>query len=300
MFNEPLYKKRGAGEKLDVVFAFIRENLRTVCRNVLTVAAPFCLLMAFILTFAIIGSDVLNSDLAWLDFLHIENETKDDAIIFISIIIASAVMPMSFTLVDLHYTRKKGITGLKFKDIWRTFLLNLAKWFMAFLPFIIFATLLLPVLINAKERFWAITLSIIVFFFFEMAPPAFIIGKKSYGASIATTIEYAFSSFWNSLISTILLLLVGTLIFLWEIGTIQIIEDFKYDFIGTNPANNLIAYIIFWLIMMAFYLVLAVSITMAITAVTVGIAFQYGSLEERKNKFELKEKIENFEKLKDE
>ena len=282
---------------MNITFDFIRENFKTVCRNVLVVDAPFCILFAVILLQQQMGKDVWNTKLEWMDFLHIEDSAS--IFTFFPILTAAAVMPMAFTLIDLHYTRNGGISGLKFKDVRMPYFLNLAKWFLSFLPFIIFAVLVIPVLIKGGEWFWTIILTGLVFFFFEMAPPAFIIGKKDFGASMGTTIEYAFSYFWNSLFITLLLLMVGVLIFLWEIGAVQAIDEVKHQVIGNSPDGNIVAYIIYWIILLAIFLALAASVALALTALTVGIAFQYGSLEERKHQYVLTEKINNFEKLKD-
>lgn len=300
MFSEPLYKRRSTGEKLNITFDFLRENFTAVCRNVLVVAAPFCIIFAIVFLQAYMSSDVWNTSMEWLNVLHIESSTLTTLRILFPILTAAAVMPMAFTLIDTHYSHNEGIQGLRFKDLRMTYFLNLSKWFLSFLPFILYALLVVPVLIKGNEWFWMIVLTIIIFFFLEMAPPAFIIGRKKYGESMETTIRYAFSHFWNSLIITLLLLLVGLLVFLWEIGVINVIVEYKGMFLGTVPSNNIVAYAIYWILLLALLLVLSVSVTLAITALSIGIVFQYGSLEERNHRYELKEKIENFEKLRDE
>lgn len=300
MFNEPLYRKRSTGEKLNITFDFIRENFPDICRNVIVVALPFCILFAIVFLQAYMSKDVWNTSVAWLDCIHIENSAFSTLYTLFLVLTAAAVMPMAFTLIDLHYTRDGGIEGLRFRNVRRTYFLNLAKWFLSFLPFIVFVLLIVPILIKGNQWFWMIVLTIVVFFFCEMAPPAFIIGRKSYGESMGTTIRYAFSHFWNSLIITLLLLFVGVLVFLWEIGAVNVISEYKHTFLGTDPSNNIVAYCFYWLLLLALLLTLSVSVTLAITALSIGIAFQYGSLEERNHRYELKEKIDNFEKLRDE
>ena len=71
MFNEPLFKKRSLGDKIDVTFAFIRHYFWKILKMVSIVSIPFCCILSFIIVYDIAVNDVPEafSD-SWHDTLN--------------------------------------------------------------------------------------------------------------------------------------------------------------------------------------------------------------------------------------
>lgn len=302
MFKEPLYVRRSASEKVNITFEFIRENFKQFFRNILIASSPLCVMFAFLTLANEINDNVADTSLSWIGFMTLENDTYEKLFLLFFYLGFMVVLPMSLTLIQTHYERKDGLSNLKFKDIRMTYFINLAKWFLISLPTVV---VLLIVYYGFRGwtsagLFFTILISMIVFVIFEMAPPAFILGKKSYSESLNLSITYGIGRFWNTLLLTVYLVLLAMLVFLWEIGLIAFITDFKIQLLGSDPGNNLLAYIVYWIILLFLLFALTASIALGLSALGVGIAFQYGSLEDRTHLLSLKEKVKTFESLKDE
>ena len=302
MFKEPIYSQRSVSDKVNITFEFIRENFKPFFRNILIASSPLCIVFAFLTLANEINENVKDTSLSWLGFMTMEDDTYEKLFLLFLYLGFMVVLPMSLTLIQAHYEREDGLTNLKFKDIRMTYFINLAKWFLVSLPMMVVLLLVYYGFSGWTTAgfFFTILVSTIVFVIFEMAPPAFILGKKSYSESLSLSITYGIGRFWNTLLLTVYLVLLGVLVFLWEIGLIAIITDFKVQLIGSDPANNLLAYIVYWSIMLFLLFALTASIALALSALGVGIAFQYGSLEDRTHLLSLKEKVKTFESLKDE
>lgn len=302
MFKEPLYIRRSASEKVNITFEFIRENFKPFFRNIMIAASPLCIMFAVLTLANEIEDNVADTSLSWLGFIHMENDTYDNFFLLFLYLGFMVVLPMSLTLVQTHYDRNERLTNLKFKDIRMTYFLNLVKWFLVSLPMMLILVLAYYGFSNSGTfgTFFAIVVSLIIFVIFEMAPPTFILGKETYSESMNRSISYGIGRFWNTLPLTIYLVLLAMLVFLWEIGLIAFITDFKIQLIGSDPGNNLFAYIVYWIILLFLLFALTASIALGLSALGVGIAFQYGSLEDRTHLISLKEKVKTFESLKDE
>lgn len=302
MFREQLYIRRSASEKVNITFEFIRENFKPFFRNILIASSPLCIIFAVLMLGNEINDNVTGTSLAWLGFIELKGDTYNNIFLLFFYLVFIVVLPMSLTLVQTHYERDGQMTNLKFKDIRITYLFNLVKWFLVSLPMMVILLLVYYGFSNWESSgiFFTVLVSTIVFVVFEMAPPIFIIGKKSYSESLNRSITYGISRFWNTLLLTIYLVLIAVLVFWWEIALIATVSEFKIQLIGSNPANNLLAYIVYWAIMLFLLFALTASITLGLSALGVGIAFQYGSLEDRAHLISLKEKVKTFESLKDE
>ena len=302
MFREPLYIRRSASEKVNITFEFIRENFKPFFRNILIASSPLCIIFAFLMLGNEINENVTGTSLAWLGFIDLKDDTYYKIFLLFFYLVFIVVLPMSLTLVQTHYERDGQMTNLKFKDIRITYLFNLVKWFLVSLPMMVILLLVYFGFSNWESSgiFFTVLVSTIVFVVFEMAPPIFIIGRKTYSESLNRSITYGIGRFWNTLLLTIYLVLIAVLVFWWEIALIATVSELKIQLIGSDPSNNLLAYIVYWAIMLFLLFTLTASITLGLSALGVGIAFQYGSLEDRAYLISLKEKVKNFESLKDE
>ena len=298
MIKEPFYKRRDVSEKLNTTFDFIRENFKKVFLYVISATSVCCICFATIMLIAEIKMNYASTN---YDTAPEQNSFFEQGyfIVILFFLTMTLVMPMAFTLISIYHNREGGLKGLKFKDIRTNYFINMAKWFIISFPMTIILLLLHLAFRNELGWFLPAVSYFLVIIFFEMAPPAFIIGQKGYGESIATSLNYAINHFLGTAGITITLLLVGAFVYLWEIGLIEFFTSFKTQLIGTDPASNIFAYIVYWVLIFAIFLALAASVALSLTAFAIGISYQYGSLEERKNLFSLKEKIKNFEQLKD-
>ena len=297
MFNEPFYKARTIGDNIDVTFGFIRENIKTVMKTVMLFSIPICAVMIGMFVF-----DLIKPEDNYF-FYYQETWSKKDIIYLITLTVDFfLIMPLAPSIININYERKEGTQGIKMKEAWRYIKPNMIKSLKMPIPqialFLLVACIIQITNGDYDFIFFAI-LALCLFVIFINCMPAYCIGKHPYSTSISKGKKYGFGKFFPILTFALLIILLSSLIYLWEIAALETLDEVGVQFLGTDILGNIVAYIIFWIIMAILWALVSISINIAFLATSIGFAFQYGSFEEKTFHLELKKKIENFDNMKE-
>ena len=252
MNENPIFVKRKLGEKMDVSFAFIREHLKMMVRLILPVSLPFAILMALLLTAENIYNDTWRSS-----HLTLHNAVDVDKvstpIMYVAIIMAVVlIVPMTFTVMKLacpfHQSRDSKNKDLRFKKIWVEYLRSIMEFVAITIPYAVFL-IAWNLMFKHQDSFMLFLIQYAVIILavvaWMMAPPAYIVGDTGYGRSIAKGISYGLHHFMNILPFIMVMLVLCILIFLWELGLISFITDFKVQLVGGDVDKHFLAYCIY-------------------------------------------------------
>ena len=301
MFSEPFYKARTIGDNIDVTFGFIRENFKTVLKTVMVFSIPLCIIIEGLYVFGVIQTINEYEPYSWADELSTWKTMGIVTLVAIAINLLT-IMPLALSLININYNRKGGTEYITMKEAWKYIKPNIGKCFkMPFAQVALFLIFLFIIILTTGKAEFLLYALLAVLFFIIMSNclPAYCIGKHPYSTSMSKGISYGFTKLFVILAFSFIMLIVTSLIFLWEIAAMELLNDLGVEFLGTDVEGNIVAYIVFWLIMAILWALITISINIALTATTVGMAYQYGSFEEKTCHIELKKKIENFDNLKE-
>ena len=309
MFNEPLYKKRSLGDKMDVTFAFIRENFRMIMTFVVIVSIPFCLILSFILVYDIALKDIRD---ALINPTYEHYDSLSNVLLIFILFVADMffITPIGLTFIQQQYKRQKGLSGFKIGEFWRPYFNNFLKTLS--MPFSLVTLIVIFVLLIISSNYlsaallnnnyidipfiWVI-LCYFIFTLFYVSLPAFCVDNNSYFKSLFKSFKYGLNYFFNIFAFSICIFVICMLIFLWEIALASFVLEFRHELIGSTYANHEVAYIISWVIIGIIWIAVCISMNIALVTGTIGMVFQYGHAEDKYENSSLKEKINNFENL---
>lgn len=298
LFNEPFYKARTIGDNIDATFGFIRENIKTVMKTVMIFSIPICAVMLGMFVF-----DLFNPEEEEYFFNYQEPWSRKDIIYFITFTVDFLlIMPLAPSIININYERKNGTQGIRMKEIWKYIKPNMAKTLKMPLPqiaLVLFVACLITATNGSTKHIFYAILCFILFCIVINCQPAYCIGKHSYSTSISKGTNYGFNKLLVILAFSFMIILLSSLIYLWEIAAMGVLNEVGVQFLGTDIIGNIGAYILFWIIMAVLWTLATISINIAILATSIGIAFQFGAFEENNCHIELKKKIDNFDKLKE-
>lgn len=296
-----IYQKRSYGDRINTTFAFMREHIRVLLRLCLPFMLPFSVMVALVYTVEEIGIDVNGTDLEMLKSISLSDTASEIIIIATSLFTVSTVVPMTFTVINAAERGPENVNKLRFKDIRKDFVLNTAKWVLMALPVIILILLLVIIPSDFVSYGLLILLTLVVMFLMSLSRAEFLLSKSStYGGSIFKSANYVTKSHGASTpIFILALMVICTFIFLWEIWVVSAIGEFKIELIGNDPSKHLVAYSVYWLLFFALHTLIFISISLVLVLITVGKAYQYGTVEDRISHMSIKQRIKNFEKLRD-
>ncbi len=297
MFKEPLYQIRNNGDKIDVTFAFVRENFKSVLKSCMLYSLPFSLLLLGLFAYFYVLS-------VWNPYATITNDIR--LFIYEILYIAFAIdliiiTPLALTLVDIDYNHG-GLKNKKLKDTWIYFKRNMMKTLaMPFLQIALFLVIFHGITFFERETnhlLWMM-FAYLILILGSYCLPAFCIGKQTFSKSIQTIATYGIGRFFNTLFFTFIMFIICILIFFWEIMLAAFLIEVAVDFLGTNTTEHIIAYSVFGVVLAFIWIVFTFTINLALITFNIGLVFQYGTAEEKHKNISIKEKIENFENLKD-
>ena len=306
MFREPLYQRRSIGEKMDVTFSFVRENIGPILKSVTLFSLPFCLIITIVSSLTVVHDDLTMSGVEWnfADAIILDQESKIFCLALALCLLF--VVPLSFTLVRLNYSRDGGLKDIKVREIIRSFRQDFVKSLtMPFLQISLYVLLYLivkymtAIYIEGAAWMFYIILAIISFVMFSMSLPLYCVEGRSYGHSFGNSLAYGITHFWNTLLFAVVTFFICMLTFLWAVMLMELLNEVRPEIIGSSFSQHPVAYIISWIVLTALWAVISLGVSIALSVVCVGISFQMGYLEERNNMYSLIDKINNFENLKD-
>lgn len=308
MFREPLYKKRSLGDKVDVTFAFIRENFRQIMKTAILLSIPFCCILSFTIVYGIAINDVQR---AMPDSWYEGDDSTGNTIFSFFTIITDIlfIIPLALTYMQQHYNHPGGLSSIKTKALWRPyFKIFLKSLSMPFLQATMIATLIFFIVFigNFPYSFyyggtsipvgWAI-LCYLLFLLFYLTLPAYCVDNNSYLKSLEKSFKYCLYYFFNTLAFSFCIFVLCLLIFMWEIALVNFITEFRHELIGSTYINHEVAFIISWIVIGIIWASVLLSMNIALITGTIGMTFQYGHSEDKYENRTLKEKIKNFENL---
>jgi hypothetical protein len=303
MLKEPFYKERKFGDNIDVTFAFIRENFKTIIRHILLYSLPFCIIMIGLYIYNVITYQQHHFGMPTLFIYSYIPQTITKTIYITSLFInLLLIMPMALSMLDINYNRKNGLKDIRIKDTGKSIRCNIRKA-MA-MPFSILAfaaTIALTILTLRTDGdfFLHALLSYFVLLFLSGSLTAYCLEKKSYSQSISNSLKNGIKRLGGLIIYSLLLFIISLLIFVWEFFMFELITEFGVQLIGTGFSQNTLANILFITLLSSIWIVIVFSFNIAVFMTTVGMAFHYGTMQEKNEHITLKEKIQNFDNLKE-
>ncbi len=303
MFKEPFYKERNFGDNIDVTFTFIRENFKTIIKHIIIYSFPFCIIMLALYIYNIISFQQNFFGLPPLFVVSYIPKSITKYIYIISLLInLFLIMPMALSMIEISYKRENGLKGVRIKDSWKSVRGKIGR--ANAMPFAIlaFAAATALAILTFRSNAIYIGYTIIFYFIFLILSGslyAFGIEKKSYFQSLSISFKNGTTRLGGLIIYSFLLFIISLLIFAWELFMFELLTEFGAQLIGTQFSQYSLANILFITLLSAIWTAMMFSFNIAVFMTTVGMAFHYGTMQEKNEHITLKEKIQNFDNLKE-
>jgi len=302
------YKVRTMSQKLTVTFDFLRENWKPLLIFSLYLILPICLLQAF----------TMNSYIRFAFSMGYESASgagnefvfsflRNFIMLFVFIILGSSVLyAMVYSLMTQYESRESRLMKIKWEDIMSSFIRNVGKLLRVNL-FLIGISLLISALIVvfAILSTWVLIILIPVAIIgvvavmvpFTLFMPIYLFEEIPFFAALRKSFRYGFSFWGETLVIIVVFSLLANIVsgvttIPWYF-VIMFGEIFSLVESGAGFNNTI------WYQFISYLLGILQSYGVYISYIfsTIGIAFHYFHIREKKEGISVDASIQNFERL---
>ena len=307
------YKERTLGEKLSVVFDFLRETWKPFLKFSFYLILPICLFQSF----------VLNSSMSKIYSMGYNMGAGDEGIDFYPVILSyflyflfvllgtSVLNAMVYSLISEYDQRETRLMNITLQDFKSSLMKKIVKLLRAYLLFVgalvlggLLAFLLLSIFSSPVFRvlFVLLLIVIVIGMLFIMVPlnlfmPIYLFEDISFWEALKKTFKYGFSHWGGTFIIVFIFGLLANII-----SSVTMMPWYVMMMVGqvlsiTEQGTGINASIWYQFISYLLGILQSYGMYASYMLTSVGIAFQYFHIREKKEGITMDTNIQNFDRL---
>ena len=215
--------------------------------------------------------------------------TKSDWLLYVAVsLLVLTAMPLLFTIVDESYADRHHSMPTTAKHVFSKLWGNQIKCLS--MPFCQIALIIILILIfrgKVGGNIGWMFILIYVFIATSFILPKYILQKQNYGSSLGNGLAIGHRYFFQTLI--------------YWCGNIlmSLVNQLKSVLIGGSVTEHPAVYGVYWVMLFFISYLICFGFSIAVSILSIAICYQLGDIEDNDKHIILKERIGNFENLKD-